>query len=356
MIIYINWNHLAIVNQNKKFIHDVINRVLIAYVDGTHYVVIEPESTKILIDSGLFSGESNARLQSIGSKYGTRGGVLENKHASILEVMPDLEAPLECDEKNKYRIGLRALLSSKYLDQPILLVEGKEGRIYELMMEEVRKKNNIGKLVYEIDIGGGDTTAANFTSRVDRRRVVVCLGDTDKLTPTGRFGQTLLAILDEAKKIEKFIGRVCETPGREVENFIPYEILKRIPLAKGGADRLKIIDRLFERQGGGIVDDCIWLYYDLKTKIEHARILDYANDSRSIEWVLRKYHLSDVREINEFNWPVWGGGIVENLMKNNSLVKEFCQFVRNDKYFEYHFYHWFCGFIFYFAGEPSNRT
>lgn len=362
MIIHIDWADSSITNENIDYITDALNSVLTAYVEGRHFVVIEPASARMLIDSDKFGSVAEARLRRIRLEYPTRSSVLEKGHAAILQLMPEIEGPLESDGNDKYRIGLRKFVNSKYNDKAILLVEGKEKDIYNLMINEVAKKNALGKLSYDIDIGGGDNTAENLRLRVERGHVVICLADTDKLTPTGKIGTTLKNIHSASKRAEEFVGRICETPGREVENFIPYSIAKRLPISKKtslfdeGGSVFSKLDVLLAKQGAKIIDDCLWLYYDLKKKITQDRFAKEASDPKSKSWILEKYDVSDIQEIENCDLPVWGEGLIGNLLGRKDLVDEFLIFIRNDEYFKHHFNPWFDGFIFYLLGDQSNRT
>ncbi|WP_156995476.1 hypothetical protein [Elstera litoralis] len=68
MIIHIDWKINTISEQYEDDAHNVIVALIDAHLDGKHHVVFERLAVKVIRESGILSGTSQRRLDSIAEK------------------------------------------------------------------------------------------------------------------------------------------------------------------------------------------------------------------------------------------------------------------------------------------------
>ncbi|WP_232302675.1 hypothetical protein, partial [Elstera litoralis] len=119
--------------------------------------------------------------------------------------------------------------------------------------------------------------------------------------------------------------------------------------------QLENLRNLLNNQGQDHAKDCLWLYYDIKTRISMKRLSSHANDTESKEWIKKKYCIDEVSEIEKIALPVWSDNLLSNVLSDNKKKKELNKFI-DQPYFEYHFNEWFLKFIYFFVAGEIGRT
>jgi hypothetical protein len=149
--------------------------------------------------------------------------------------------------QKEIKIPAALIDDSAFIQQTILLCENEtDCKLYEKMASvymiwaSMENKHGIN-ICYEPRGGGGDTTADQYKAiQRNRRRLCLCLSDSDQKYPNGPIGDT-------ARKLKKIksAGTLCEheTIGvREIENLIPTAMFSQV--SKGNRDRMLCIDFL----------------------------------------------------------------------------------------------------------------
>ncbi|WP_198148434.1 hypothetical protein, partial [Elstera litoralis] len=87
---------------------------------------------------------------------------------------------------------------------------------------------------------------------------------------------------------------------------MPFDIVKEVPVSEDSKkdkervkNQLENLRNLLNNQGQDHAKDCLWLYYDIKTRISMKRLSSHANDTESKEWIKKKYCIDEVSEIEK---------------------------------------------------------
>ena len=200
-----------------------------------------------------------------------------------------------------------------------------------------------------------------FDSTIEKRKVVVCIVDHDKLAPMDKASATA----NKVKKIytdrninnhnQCFIGLGILTVGRELENYIPYDLFSTIYSSYQHFDKL---DELFLQVGCTKSENCFWQYFDIKKGIDGSELktkLENGNISVDVlNWICEKVGCEH-ETIQRINIPGFKDGVVDDFLTNGEALGDFHKFVRSDCW-QSMFGAYFERLLWYFAAPTRIRT
>ena len=282
MIFHLECSIQNLADVDRVELEDLFSRLVEADRFGRHFFVARRELCEWAVQQLELSGSVRAHLTSIREEYTERYALIGNSRAHT-NVTLSLE-DVSFDGRSTFCVGHRALLDGEYLwrSTSFVVEDGRtDAQLYEHLLGEVRLLCGGPSFCFDPVHGGGSGIVPTFDREVRRGRVVVCVVDQDRLAPMDRMSANAKAVianyrkrnLDGWRQDACFIGSCLETIGRELENYIPYELLKLIPqyARYGDFDEL---DRITGRDEDAKSDDKFWLYFDVKEGLSGEKVLN----------------------------------------------------------------------------------
>ena len=339
-------------------LEDIFSNLIDADRSGRHFFVLERKLCDWVIENIELSRLNREHLKLVREEYSYRGSFFKVPCAYVNVTIGN--EPVTFDGNDIFSIGHQPLIQGKFLlNESYLIVENSEsdGELYKQIFREMIK---VTKVPINLDLlrGGGSTTNREFKSRIAEQKIVVCIVDHDKLAPMDKTSDT-------AKKVEKiykernlnnrnqcFIGLGILTIGRELENYIPYHLFKKIYSSYEHFDKL---DKLFSQIKCTTPEDCFWLYFDIKKGIKGLELKDNENISVNVRnWICDRVECN-YDAIDQICIPGFGGRTVNVLLANKEALGDFHKFVRSD-YWQSMFGSYFERLLWYFAAPTRVRT
>ena len=213
--------------------------------------------------------------------------------------------------------------------------------------------------------GGGSKTYSVFDKEISKRRVVVCIVDQDKLAPIDKKSPTVKKIeriyrrrnLDKTCNDECFIGLGVATVGRELENYIPYHLLK-VMEEYSNYPHFDKLDQSVSQVGSVLADTCLWQYFDVKEGIHGVSLKSKMNSGdisyNVLAWICEKIG-REPENIENYSVKGFGDGVVKAFLSCPEALSGFHKFVRSD-YWQFAFGNYFERLLWFFAAPNANRT
>lgn len=349
MIFYLNVPIKDLQEKNDNSVAVFFQELIQSSIHGKHLIIISRKNCEWALLNISLNEQQKARLSSIKEDYTQNAGIL--RHAKCFMNIEIGNATLAEQESGRYEIGHCRLLESRFLDNTEFLVENAENdaEFYDLIFSKISKYHLIRSYKFDIVNGGGSTTAVNFRRLIFDKRVVVCLTDSDRDSPSCRPADTFRNTEQEARK-QKFVGTLFCTLGKEAENHIPLEILIEHGLAPNAnaANKLK---ELKDRQVVTDSADCLWLYFDVKDGVKSEKLLaKTAPEYR--EWLLKKYPVLGDGS-NHFEIFGFGPAILRRFLECHTAVRDFVLHMRSPEW-ENRFGDLFDTLYWYFVAEKRT--
>ncbi|EAP82539.1 hypothetical protein EE36_14008 [Sulfitobacter sp. EE-36] len=245
------------------------------------------------------------------------------------------------------------MLAGRFLEKPILLLENatNDGDLYiELFSHEARRRG-IRSLAYEVANGGGGTTFQEVYRLAKLQHVVVCICDHDKLSPYSQNSETFRKAASTAKHSD-LVGTVVTTPGREVENFLPLDLVLDI-VPNFPIDQRKKLEDLITVQGPVQPRDCLWLFFDVKEGICSNKLLKKCKSIDAQRWAEEKYKID--LQVDKIAITGFGETVVAQLLDDGALLAKLYKFTRS-QYWLHHFAPWFDAFLPFLQSRLTSRV
>ncbi|MDW5316505.1 hypothetical protein [Rhizobium sp. PL01] len=265
------------------------------------------------------SRKNRAHLDFLRQDFAQRG--------SMLAVAPTLiniglgTSGLQKTTNNSYEIGHRPLLRGKYLEEPILLVENSknDGDFVQQIFFVLRKTHPVKEYSFTARHGGGSTIVHCFDEEIVQKRVVVCLIDSDKLSP-GHVDSATLKSLVRVSMLGSFIGDIFVTKCREIENHLPANLIQQHNICPD----YKEFELLFKFTNKSDTEDSAnpWLYFDIKDGISGKVFLSKAHASSTREWV-RTAFSQPGGSFDDLNLPGFGPNIMRQFLDSGPAMRDF---------------------------------
>lgn len=186
---------------------------------------------------------------------------------------------IEYNKKNItiFTVPLKEIEKENFERVHFLVENIKDYNIYlklsEILLE--KRKMSFFKLDFYPDNGSGNEIGVQYNSTfVNKKNIGICVVDSDKKYPNSDYGNTFQKLYKEIKESQKnkrIIFKLLELKNqREMENFIPLELLKYL-CKSSFYDKRKFNNILFDIRGE------YYNYMDLK---EGLPLKDFINDNK----------------------------------------------------------------------------
>lgn len=233
-------------NIDKEDVRRALFYIALGRREGKHLIFCEARNTmKVFAEYTGLGSDTRAIYQNILNRLPSKKRYYERLIRYVRVVAEDTGISWRnVGSQKEIKISAASIDDSALIQQTILLCENEaDCKLYEKMASVYMIWASMGKIIirYEPRGGGGDTTADQYKAiQHSRRRLCLCLSDSDQKYPNGPIGDT-------AKKLKKISqpDTLCEheTIGvREIENLIPTAMFSQV--SKGNRDRMPCIDFL----------------------------------------------------------------------------------------------------------------
>ena len=208
-----------------------ISRILQAYIDGLHVVVIEPKLCRRVEADSHFSFDQRAAAKRARSRFADHSGLVEQVSVFARVVENDLQSP-EIREGH-WDVPLSWIVQ-RALSQVVLLAEDlTDTRVLKSAAEDYQRagRHEGFKIRIEERAGGGGNTARVFEDEaLVHQRITLCYVDSDRECPGGPLGETARRVgeIDGQGMFDRVISK-----GRALENSIPWRLLDTVGSRRG---------------------------------------------------------------------------------------------------------------------------
>ncbi len=342
-------------------LQDVFSNLINADRSGKHFFVLQRKLCKWATENLELSGNDFSHLELIREQYTVRGGLLNIACVYVKVTIGD--GPVTYDRKNTFSIGHQRLLEGKdLLNKSCLIVEDFEsdGQLYNCIFKMMTKTTNVPSIELQLEHGGGSKIHRVFKSKIEEPRIAVCIVDHDKLAPMDKVSKTA----KEVDKIytnrninintdnQRFIGLGISTIGRELENHIPYHILKKTNTSYPDFDKL---DELVSQVGCVSPENCFWQYFDIKNGFNGSKLKTKLKNSVDVRnWICEKVGC-EYETIERIHISGFGDRVVKTFLENPEALGDFHKFVRSH-YWQSMFGAYFEELLWYFAAPEYARS
>lgn len=319
---------------------------------GFHRVVIPRALARWIADNVELSKIDHAHLVRLRGEYAQLAGLISRATILVRVVVGN---DLEVAESGRVvEIGHERLLSGRFLERTVLLLENaaNDGRMLSKILSHEARRISFGEVSYVVANGGGTGTATELKRFIDDQNIVVCVCDSDVFVPGGRRSQTCNAVITQGSKVT-FAGVVSSTPGREIENFLSIDVIESLYSVTMSAE-CAALRSLFENQAGDNIDECVWLYLDLKSGLPSGKLLSECNTPQKRSWAVAKFSV-DESELGSIVIFGLGDNIINDFFNNDVAQSLFFKFTRSS-YWATHFSEWVENILWGTCGRKELRT
>lgn len=348
MIITISSDPDEFAKAEKASLETFVSEITRASRLAHHLVVLNRQQIDWMLKELSLSNQDKAQLQRLKKDYAQTGALLRQDFPKLSISIGN--SPLE-NHNFQWSIGHQSISATHLLDEPLLLVENAkyDGAVITALLDIARRARGLGKLNYQLDMGGGGATFHALQTKIDQSRMVLCVCDRDMATPCSKFGETYLKAKSVADD-NTFVGRVYPTPGREVENFLPLDLVKSM-YPEFDPNSYSLLRDLLDNQQN--TDHCLWLYHDIKCGFDGEAILNSDLGVDSIKWIKEKFAPNcDIRLVKITGF---GEKVIKKFDENNVNYHKLRDFSKTE-YFKKFFLDWCCDVSLYFLSGEKLRT
>lgn len=352
MIISIEISVNQLADQPIEKSEDFFSEILRSSRRGHHIVIIPRAIARWAAENLQLSGADRAHLERLKGEFTQLGGLREAPTTRMLKVNSFAQDLQTADERS-WLIGVNEMLAGRFLEKPVLLLENatNDGDLYNELLSHEARRRGITNLAYQIGNGGGGTTFQEVERFADLKHIVVCVCDHDKLTPYSSRSETFRKAKATSDAIQH-IGTVIPTPGREVENFLPLDLVFDL-YPEYCLPHLQTLRGLIHAQGNPASGDCLWLYFDVKEGVCSGKFVQKCTSDEARNWVQQKYQIDDLND-NDMKINGFGQNVVERLFANGANLSALHKFTRSE-YWLRHFATWFDALLPFFQSRSSTR-
>ena len=318
-------------------IESLFTTLLDADRSGRHLAVIDRNLCTWGIDNIKLSGQNKTHLANLREQFATRGNI-HGYAKSYLKIVIGNDQVEVID--NFFKIGHYSFISGEFATSKTkMIVENlnADRKLYEYLFSIAIKQTNVPGFAVDFVLGGGNTTVTAFEAEIEKYRISVCVVDTDRISPCDRLGDTAKKVVNRHTKrnlkiadpAPAYVGTALETIGHELENYIPFSVIKVMECFNCP----DIIDTIVSQDTQNNSMDCFWLYFDTKKGLNGRALQDKVQKglkpASTIEWVCLKTGIAEDR-IDSLEIPQIGKAIVDQFLKNGAAKAKYVDFSRTE--------------------------
>ena len=233
MLVYLDSSVTRVNWKSKTEFITVIEGLMCSFLYGQNYILAERKTFKSIYSTkNLFSLNVKKCISKILNEYATIGNI-KNKLSFVMLVYFEKIEEETYKPENIIEISIEKLVKNT-INKAVLLTESKsDSTIYEYSGMLYSRINGYPKqiapdIALEKKSGFGENIDKEFeTELVNNKRWCLCICDSDKKHSKSSNSRKV-NLCTKAKNSENVIGYFYPLECREVENFIPFTILKQL--------------------------------------------------------------------------------------------------------------------------------
>lgn len=336
--------------QPEPEIEELFSELLRASRRGYHFVLIDRRTSDWGLNNLTLNNREKAHLEALKSGFTQRGQL---RRQAEFQLQIGLGS-FGLEKRGKvYTIGHIALLRGEYLEKSILLVENAEGdgELIKNIFYTLRRSHPVKDYSVEIRHGGGSTIVPVFDDLMRTKRITVCVADSDRVSPLSPDSSTVKA-LSKTAQLQTFVGALFVTLCREIENHLPFELIRKHKVCPQYPDFDKLA-HLIQNQQVAKADERLWLSFDVKKGFVGAA-LDTKNHSDEVrQWLEANFCQGQLP--STWNVAGFGEAVLGEFMKSGPAMSEFALHVHTEDWRCY-FGDFFDEMLWFFAAEKKIAT
>lgn len=331
MIVHLDCDISAVLEINSAILAEQVAEIARAHRLGHHLVIIRPDLADWISKNLILSEFSKSTIERIGQNFSQTADLIR-RSSIVLRIRPSHSGPPRREGKF---IDMSLLDHSMpfVLERAVFVLEDAEtdARFYEKIFEHAKSKIGIFVVSWEAAHGGGSRTIEIALKKAEDRRIVCAIIDSDKIAPNANPLPKIIRIEKHALENEWPILLAASARCREIENLIPYEIVRHLPCAADNK-HLPIIEGIASAEHASKCDpfNIFWLYFDLKKGLKINKI-DEIKDEFDRNWLQGKL-FSAVKSKNFSTLQGFGDNVVAQLLEAHELNGELRRTIRSDKW------------------------
>ena len=230
MLIYLDSSLENVDWSSDNKLISVIDKLVLAMREGKHFLLGKRKTLDaILKTEKIFSCTTYVGISKVLENYATVGDFINNINTYIIVFYQNQDENLDKRGQGAFSISIESLFDITIDSTHILGENTPDTNIY---IQAAKYYKNINKMPGELNLierrGYGGTMPKEFGHILnDENKWCICIGDSDKKFPSACKSESTKkcdSTLHESKKIGSYYCLDC----RELENFLPFGILKKI--------------------------------------------------------------------------------------------------------------------------------
>ncbi|NUB43805.1 hypothetical protein GEU84_005360 [Fertoebacter nigrum] len=265
------------------------------------------------------------------SEYSQTGG-LPKEDTAIIRVLTRRDSRIEVLGRH-IGVSLDLFSNTEILEEPLLLVENaqSDGWFYSFLFSSISAKRGRGLCRVEPRHGGGDDIVGVLETCIARKRVVVTLVDSDRLTPIS-VGNNKMKLVRKANRRSGWPLSVCDTPPcHEMENLVPFPVVLSMQCALNNSANPVLSAICSHEEDSKSFRNRFWHFFDVKNGVVSEKVHKLTADE--ISWLNEKLNISGISISPDFTdnkyIPGYGSRVVDQLKADPDLQELFQKHVHD---------------------------
>lgn len=264
MLFYIS-EEIVTQAENKNYdVIRILDDLATSVFYGRHMLYSMPLLLKRLLSITFFANKTQQVFRHFYSHYSDFGSLIDK---ITTHVYFQLEGEISILNKegciSKIVIPIKLVEDDSIFTSTILLFENKkDSLLYDIVLRYYKRIFGLSSCAhkYIANTGGGDCTNEAYKGLIDQKNICLCIADSDKKHPTASKGETYSKLSTVEKKNKWLLCKlVCLENCREIENMIPFGILKDVVNSEPHLRSVYAIHEKFQN-----VNSSAFLFLDLK--------------------------------------------------------------------------------------------
>lgn len=334
MIIHFDYTINQVETLEPALLQEVVAELMRSHRYGHHLVVINRPVASWLLENLDLSDKDKASLAQIERDYTQTADLV--RRCQICIRLREVQEPYVVRCSKFVDIDIRLISKPYILDRVVLVFEDAttDGKLYSILFELLRSKIGAPAISWEPTHGGGSRTIEIAEEKAKEKRIVCALIDTDLKSPSSNKNSKISQI----ERISDDLGWplvLATTPScREIENMIPYEIVKLLPCAASNKS-MSDIETILKYDDNTNCDLLyrFWMYFDVKDGLDGGEVEEWKNGD-AVEWIKMKMSAVTANTSN-LKLQGFGSNVVGQLVANGSIHGQLRRAVHSNKWWSY---------------------
>lgn len=333
MIIHLDLDPDAITDSSNEELTTVLHELLRSHRKGYHYIIIKPFLADVLIENIDFNRKQASDLKQIRDSYYQNGQML--RHADFLVSIDDKSPTIMLEQSRKICIPIEIAVKSNLFEQTRLVVEHivNDGKIFEFIFSCISREYQFPPTNFSVEHGGGSSVKDVCEIRVQEKRIVSALVDSDSkspfsLSPNCANMKLSSQILDNYKL---FFPAVL--PCSELENILDIEELGCITQSEEEKAFLSMLISIKTEEDKNNCDfkERFIRFVDLKNGIDNDKVS--ALNQKDREWFEQKLSMCGIDSSSvQFKFSGFGNSIIKRFLESKTGNAVFAKSIKRTEW------------------------